>query len=248
MPKKARIDTRRFRPRLAPTLITLFAVLVCLGLGVWQIQRLHWKEALIAQREAAASAAPVAAPENAADARALEFRQVIVEGALLNEREIALHAIGPTGGAGFDILTPLREGDGRIVFVDRGFVPSEMRDRASRLPGPEGVVRITGRLRLPPPEKPGWFIPDNEPQRGEWFWIDLAALTRAAELPANGLAGIAPFYVTADAAPGPERWPKPRADLPELPNHHLQYAITWFSLAVAAAVIFGLSQRRGGQR
>ena len=250
MPKRASGEAGGFRPRVAPTLITLAMVLVCLGLGVWQVQRLHWKEGLIARRDAALTAPPVTAPETAAKARLLEFHRVTAEGVLLNGREIALHSIGPSGGAGFDILTPLREGDGRIVFVDRGFVPNEMRKGADRLPGPDGVVQVTGRLRLPPAAKPGWFVPQNEPQRGEWFWIDLPALARAAGLPADGLHNIAPFYIDADAeaSPSPDPWPKPHGALPELPNHHLQYAITWFSLAAAATVIYVLSQRRDGGR
>jgi surfeit locus 1 family protein len=232
-----------FRPHLAPTLITVPVVLVCLGLGAWQIQRLHWKEALIAQRAAALTAAPAAPPETLAEARRLEFHLVATEGVLLNDRETYLHAIGQYGAAGFDVLTPLREEDGRVVLVNRGFVPTELRDPATRLAGPDGIVRVTGRLRLPPGEKPGWFAPDNRPERGEWFWIDLAAIAAADRLAADGLTRVAPFYIDADATPNLGGWPKGSAGLPDLSNHHLQYAVTWFSLAAAAAVIYFLAQR-----
>ena len=231
------------RPRLVPTLITVPAVFVCLALGAWQVHRLHWKEGLIAQRAAALAAPAAAPPETAADARRREFHEIVTEGVLLNDRALFVHAIGPEGGLGFDLLAPLREEDGRIVFVDRGFVPAEQRDRVNR---PEGVVRVAGRLRLPPAGKPGWFIPDNRPEQGEWFWIDLPAMARADHLAADGLTNIAPFYLAADPMPGPAGWPRGGARLPELPNHHLQYAITWFSLAAAAAIIYFLSQRAGG--
>src|ERR1700735_5354899 len=110
-----------FRPRLAPTLVTILIVLVCGGLGVWQLQRLEWKRGLIAQREAAVAAAPVAPPRTLEDASALEFRLVVADGVLAHDKEIFLNAIGPKGGAGFDVLTPLKEAGGRILFVNRGF-------------------------------------------------------------------------------------------------------------------------------
>ena len=228
-----------FRPRLAPTLFTISVVLVCAALGVWQLQRLEWKRALIAQREAAMKAAPVAPPQALSDARTLEFHRVVADGVFRNDKEIYLNTIGPKGGAGFEVLTPLQEVDGRIVFVDRGFVPTGLRSPAKRTAGqPAGTVRVAGLLRLPPPHKPNWFVPDNRADRDDWYWVDLTAMGAA-----DSLANVAPFYIDADATPNPGGWPKGGVTLPELPNHHLQYAITWFSLAAAAIVIYLLSER-----
>jgi len=232
-----------FRPQLFPTLFTIAIVLVCGGLGLWQLDRLQWKRALIAQREAALATAPVAPPHTLGDARSLEFHRVVTDGVFLNEKEVLLNAIGPKGGAGFDVLTPLREAGGRILFVNRGFVPPELKDPAKRAAGQSsGTVRIAGRLLLPPAQKPNWFIPDNRPDRDDWFWVDLGAMGAA-----DGLANVAPFYIAADATPNPGGWPQGDAALPALPNDHLQYALTWFSLAVAAIVIYLLSQRRAAQ-
>jgi len=234
---------RRFQPRPGPTLFTIPVVLMCLALGGWQVQRLHWKEGLIAQRAAALATAPVAAPQSLAAAQALDLHRVVDDGVFDNDREILVHAIGPEGGAGFDVLTPLREAGGRVVLVNRGYVPTSLADRNKRRAGePTGRVHVAGLLRLPPPEKPGWFVPDNAAGRGEWFWIDLPAIGAAA-----AQSDVAPFYIDADATPNPGGWPLGRASLPALPNNHLQYAITWFSLAVAALVIYLLSQR-GGER
>jgi surfeit locus 1 family protein len=229
-----------FRPRLFPALFTIAVVLVCGGLGLWQLQRLEWKRSLIAQREAALAAAPVAPPQSLADARALEFYRVTADGVFLNEKEIHLNAIGPKGGTGFDVLTPLTGAGGRIVFVNRGFVPTELKDPAKRAAGQfAGTVRAAGLLRLPPERRPNWFVPDNRPELNDWFWIDLRAMGAA-----DGLANVAPFYIEADAAPNPGGWPKGGVTPLALPNDHLQYAITWFSLAVAAIVIYLLSERR----
>jgi len=231
------------RPRLFPALFTIAVVLVCGGLGTWQLQRLEWKRSLIAQREAAVAAAPVDPPRTLWDARALEFHRVVAEGVFRHDKEIFLNAIGPKGGAGFDVLTPLREAAGRVVFVNRGFVRTELKDPAKRAAAqPAATVRVAGLLRLPPERKPNWFVPDNRPDRNDWFWVDLAAMAAA-----DGLADVAPFYIEANATPNPGGWPKGGVTPLALPNDHLQYAITWFSLAVAAIVIYLLSQRRGAR-
>ena len=230
---------RGFRPRLGPTLFTAAAALLCLALGIWQIQRLHWKEGLIAERQAALAAPPVSLPHSAAAARALGLRRVVAEGTFLYGKEILVHANGPEGGLGFYVLTPLREPSGRIVFVNRGFVPARLKNPLARRAGdPAGTVRVSGMLRLAG-GKPGWFVPDNRPLRRAWYWVDVPAMGRA-----DGLARVAPFYIDADATPNPGGWPRGGVSLPALPNHHLQYAITWFALAGAALVIYFLSQRR----
>jgi surfeit locus 1 family protein len=231
----------RFQPRLVPTLFTLAAFAVCAGLGAWQVERLQWKRGLIAQREAALAAAPVAPPRSLAEAAAVEFRRVAAEGEFLHTGEILRIAPGPTGGSGFEVLTPLRVADNRVIFIDRGFIPADLRDRAKRAAGEvAGTVRVAGLLRLPPQAKPSWFLPDNRPERNLWFWIDLPAMAAA-----DGLSDVAPFYIAADATPNPGGWPKGQGTAQPLPNNHLQYAITWFALALAALAVYFLSQRSG---
>jgi len=229
-----------FRPQFWPTVFTVPVALLCLGLGSWQVQRLFWKEGLIAERAAAVAASAVAAPQSAAGASGLEFHHVTDEGVLLNDKEIFLGATSEAGRNGYQVLTPLRQPDGRIVFVNRGFIPAELKDRAKRIAGePSGPVRIEGLLRLPPKGRPNLFLPDNRPDLNYWFWVDLPAMAAA-----DKLDRIAPFYIDADAAPNPGGWPKGGVTRLALPNNHLQYAITWFSLAVALIVIYVLFHRR----
>ena len=229
-----------FRPRLVPTIVTACAVLVLVALGIWQLERREWKRALLEERAATLAAAPVPPPQTLPEARRVALRRVRDAGVFLHDKELYLNAIGPQGGAGFDVLTPLREPAGRVVFVNRGFIPTELRDPRTRPAGePVGTVQVGGRIRLPPDGKPGWFVPDNRPERNFWFWIDLRAMAAA-----DHLTDVAPFYIDADATPNPGGWPKGGTTLPDLPNNHLQYAITWFSLAVAASVIYVLSQRQ----
>jgi surfeit locus 1 family protein len=225
-----------FRPCLAPTLFTIPVLLICVALGLWQLERLQWKRGLIAQREAAVAAELASPPQTLAEARALEFHPVTDDGVFLHDKEIYLNAIGPRGDAGFHVLTPLRQADSRIVFVNRGFVPVERRDPATRAAGqPTGPVHINGLLRLPPGKRPGWFLPDNRPDLNYWFWIDLPAMAAADHL---SPAEVVPFYIDADRTPNPGGWPQGGVTPLDLPNNHLQYAITWFSLAAALVVIY----------
>jgi surfeit locus 1 family protein len=230
-----------FRPLLWPTIFTVPAMLLLLALGSWQIQRLYWKRELIEQRQAAVSAAPVAV-RSLEDAKEMEFRHVTDEGVFLHDKEIFLGATSEVGRQGYQILTPLLEPGGRMVFVNRGFIPAELKDPAGRAAGQlAGTVRVQGLLRLPPAGRPAWFLPDNRPDLNYWFWVDLPAMSAADKLEPDRVAS---FYIDADASPNPGGWPKGGVTRLALPNDHLQYAITWFSLAVALMVIYFLFHRR----
>jgi len=235
----------RFRPLLWPTVFTAPMLLLLLALGSWQIERLFWKERLISQREAAVAAVPVSVPQSLEEARGMEFRHVTDEGVFLHDKEIFLGATSETGGQGYQVLTPLLEPSGRMVFVNRGYIPAELKDPAKRAAGQiSGTVRLQGLLRLPPEGRPVWFLPDNRSDLNYWFWVDLPAMSAA-----DRLDRVAPFYIDADATPNPGGWPKGGVTRLALPNNHLQYAITWFSLAVALIVIYVLYHRRNsGER
>jgi surfeit locus 1 family protein len=221
-------------------MFTVPTVLLLLALGSWQIERLFWKRELIAQRQAAVAAAPTAVPPSPEEARRDEFHHVTDEGVFLHDKEIFLGATSEAGRNGYQVLTPLREPGGRIVLVNRGFIPAELKDPAKRSASQiSGTVRVAGLLRLPPTQKPAWFLPDNRPDLNYWFWIDLPAMAAADEL-----EHVVPFYIDADATLNPGGWPKGGITRLELRNDHLQYAITWFSLAIALIVVYLLFHRR----
>lgn len=229
-----------FKPRLIPTLFTVPAVLILLGFGIWQVQRLHWKEGLIARRDAAVAAPPIAPPQSLDEARGREFHRIVAEGVFRNDKELYLAAASDNGGAGYQVVTPLVMTDGRTMLVNRGFVPSALKDPAKRAAGElTGTQRVVGLLRIPPSVKPSFFLPDNRPDLNLWFWVDLPAMTKAA-----GVADPVAFYVDADKTPNPGGWPKGGITRLDLPNDHLQYAITWFALAGALIVIYVLYHRR----
>jgi surfeit locus 1 family protein len=234
------VGMARFRPLFWPTVFTVPVVLLLLGLGSWQIERLFWKRELIAQRQTALAAAPVTAPRSLEEARGMEFHYVTDEGVFLHDKEIFLGATSEAGRNGYQVLTPLQEPSGRIVFVNRGFIPAELKDPTKRSAGQiAGTVLVAGLLRLPPAEKPAWFLPYNRADLNYWFWVDLPAMAIA-----DRLDRVAPFYIDADTTPNPGGWPKGGVTRLQLPNDHLQYAITWFSLAVALIVVYFVFHRR----
>ena len=189
-------------------------------------------------------AAPVPLPETLEEARRLEFRPVIAEGVFLNDKEIFLGAAAPGGGSpGLQVLTPLR-------LRRRPHRLCQSRLYSLRAEGPGKARRRPAcRHRCASPvccgcrtARPGWFVPDNRPDLNYWFWVDLPAMAAA-----TGLSDVAPFYIDADATPNPGGWPKGGVTPIDLPNDHLQYAITWFALAAAAVAVYIVWRRQAGK-
>ncbi|MCB4771342.1 SURF1 family protein [Ancylobacter sp. Lp-2] len=205
------------------------------ALGVWQVKRLSWKLDLIERVEARLNAAPVAAPAPEAFSPADEYRRVRLDGHFLNDRETLVQAVTELGG-GFWVLTPLATDAGLTVLVNRGFVPPERRDPASRAAGLiEGPASVVGLLRLTEPG--GGFLRHNDPGGDRWYSRDVAAIAAARGL--DRLVVVAPYFVDADATPVPGGAPVGGLTVVRFANNHLVYALTWFALAgmcVAAAV------------
>ena len=232
----------RFRPGPLATATALLGFVVLVGLGAWQLQRMDWKAELIALREARLAAPPVALPDDPADGAmaqdeiaALEFRRVTVSGVFLHDREMFFFATRQ-GSAGFHVITPLRRTGGGVVLIDRGWVPAGARPTWLRADGQlDGTVTVEGLIRSSP--RRGRFTPDNDPAKNTWFWFDFAAMAAHAGVTAPA------FVVEAGPAANPGGLPIGRELRVTLRNPHLTYAIIWYCLALALAVIFGLSRR-----
>jgi len=222
-----------FRPRLWPTLFTVPAVVMMLGLGVWQLDRLAWKTALIDSFESRVNAEPVTPPAAIDDAEAWRFRHVRATGHFLNDKEVQLTGRPFEGNAGFHVVTPFVVDGGPTVLVNRGWVPLDRRRPEAR---PEtlkaGTVTINGIVRIA--GQKGYFVPDNEPGRDIWFTVDTAQI--ASYL---GIGPVANYYVDA-LRPGEKPTELPIGAVPSIHvrNEHLQYAITWFLLAVTLIGVY----------
>ncbi|MGQ4275266.1 SURF1 family protein [Terrihabitans sp. B22-R8] len=224
-------------------LITLFvsatAFAILIGLGTWQLQRLSWKEALVT-RISARVAEPVTNAPPPADWRSLdldawEYRPVEARGRFRNDLEVRVYTLlgearGPLAGAGYWVLTPLERDEGGTIIVNRGFVPLDRAEPASR-PGSQvdDEVQVKGLLRRPEDRNP--FTPDDKPQDRLFYARDPAAI--AAGL---SLQEVAPFTIDARDS-GPQGLPQGGETRLSFTNRHLEYALTWYGLAGALAAV-----------
>ncbi|SEK94200.1 surfeit locus 1 family protein [Roseateles sp. YR242] len=250
----ADLPQERPRRRIALWALQLGAALLFVGfvaLGSWQVQRLGWKQDLIARVEKRLAAPPVLAPgasrwegvNKAED----EYRRVFVRGAFDHSREVLVGASTELG-TGYWVLTPLRSTDGNWVLVNRGFVPPEYKARVSRTATEaQGEVVVQGLLRLTEPG--GSLLRKNEPATGRWFSRDVQAIGKAQALEGP----LAPYFIDeADMRPVPKAETSPRGGLTvvRFPNSHLSYALTWFAMAAMTAgiVIYLWRDRRRRER
>jgi surfeit locus 1 family protein len=233
---------KRFRRRrswvglLIPALL-LFSALI--ALGTWQLQRRAWKEGLIAALDERLAAQPTALPPSSTwrtlDPAQDEYRRVKINAKFESDDALiyaSASAFRPdVSGFGVWVFTPAKLADGSVVVINRGFVPSDTNWKPSVTIGapPSGDVAVTGVMRWP--ERRSWFTP---PDKANVFFVRDPAVIAAAE----GWGAVAPFYIEQETPMPPGGWPQPGALIPRLPNNHLQYAVTWYGLALVLAVIF----------
>ena len=175
-------------------------------------QRAHGEPITLARAEQAA---------NAGDD--IEYLRVKTEGQFLHDKERYLFAHDSKFGSGYHVFTPLKRADGIVVFVNRGFVPSELKDFAKRESGQvTGDVEIVGLVRRP--EEPGTFTPANDVDGNLWYWRDLSGM--AASVFSQESPPLVSFFIDAEAEPHvPGGWPKGGVTRLDLPNRHLAYAV-----------------------
>jgi surfeit locus 1 family protein len=254
-------DAVSAQPRRWRTLISLlvpaaiaFAVLI--ALGTWQLQRKAWKEALITTLNERLAEPPEPLPAAASwptiDRDDTEYRRVAFTATFDDSKEALVYAAASAfrpdvSGPGYWVFTPARLEDGRVVMVNRGFVPQDLvpKDLVPKdLPDParrpgghlDGPIAITGTLRWP--DTPSWFTPRDEPAHNLWFLRDPATIAAA-----KGLRDVAPFYVEQETPVPPGGYPQPGRLEVRLRNEHLQYVVTWYGLALVLVVIFAVWAR-----
>jgi surfeit locus 1 family protein len=226
----------KLRPIFWPTAIMLPVVVFALGLGVWQMERREWKRDILERIAANQAASPLPLDELVKrDPLRREYGRVRVSGTLLHDKEFYLAARSLKDKVGMQVVTPLRLGDGRIVLFDRGWIPSEKKDPAKRAEGQlPGKVELTGIVRRSQVKRQ--FAPDNDPAKNFWFHVDVPLMRQMA----GGVPDpvLDTFFLEADAAPNPGGLPIGGQTRLDIPNDHLQYAITWFLIALAGAGVY----------
>jgi surfeit locus 1 family protein len=226
---------------LVPALVALAMLGVLLSLGTWQVERKAWKEGLIAtlgERIAeAATDLPARAAWNRLDPAAYEFRRVTLRAQFLPDQEALAYTAGSAlrsdiSGPGYWVFAPARLADGTVVVVNRGFVPEGRQDPRTRAEGQvSGPIEIVGAMRWP--EARGLFTPADNPTNNLWFVRDHVAMAAA-----KGWGAVAPFFIDQEQPQPPGGLPRPGRITPNLTNNHLQYAFTWYGLALVLLVAF----------
>jgi surfeit locus 1 family protein len=232
---------RRPRGVLGPAIAALIVLAGLLALGNWQLDRKVWKEGLIATLGQRLAAPPAELPARerwpSLDPAADEFRRVQLRAEVVPREEALVFTSGSAfrpdvSGSGYWVFAPARVAGGGVVVVDRGFVPEGRQDKATRAAGEVAAeVAMVGVMRWP--EQPGWFMPQADPGHNLWFVRDPTAIARA-----KNWGEVAPFFIELESPVPPGGLPFPGPLRVELPNDHLQYAMTWFGLAAVLAVCF----------
>ena len=211
-------------PGLTIACAILFAILC--GLGAWQLERLQWKLALIARVNGHMAAAPMTLdqimtlPQDEA-----QYRKVTLKGRFDHTHEAYVFATD-NGAPDYHVLTPFTLDNGRTLLVDRGEVPKDRLDPASRATGNVADhTQVTGVWRTP--DAPGAFTPAPDTAHRIWYARDLAGIAAA-----DHLRLAAPVVIEADSTPNPGGWPRGGQTVVAFRNQHLSYAVTWFGLAV----------------
>lgn len=241
MPDAIDCPPRPAKPALILTLLILSAVVFVglLALGIWQVQRLHWKQALIARMELRLHAAPVAAPGpaewSAINRVSNEYSRIYVSGSFDHTRETLVRASTELG-SGFWVVTPMQTADGFWVLVNRGFIPASLRAQASR-PDLGDKQVVNGLLRLSEPG--GSWLQSNNPGAGRWYSRDVRAIAANVTLDTQTgetrVTRVAPYFIDAGASRDQSAWPRGGLTVLTFNNNHLVYALTWFVLAAMAA-------------
>ena len=247
-PRRPPAPPRPERPGRFPigaTLATAVALALLVALGVWQLQRLKWKEGLLARITAlqAAPAQPLEPELNAAaHGRDVDFTRVRVScPGLASAPFLQLYGL-KDGQPGYRLISacPVDSDRYRTLLVDRGFVGDDVGARPPVDRADQAPVAITGILRVP--DKPSFVTPANKPQANRWFWRDAAGMARALAAPQP-----APVFLYAETSSNPGFRALQPAPLPaSIPNRHLEYALTWFGLAAGLVGVYaaGLLKRR----
>lgn len=209
---------------LLPVLFGLAGLVVFLSLGKWQLDRLEWKQGVLAEIEARIGGAPVALPQTL-DPQRDRFLPVRIAGEMTGD-ELHVLVSSRDYGAGFRIISAFMTDDGRRIMVDRGFVLAADKDKGRAT----GAMAFEGNLHWP--DERDSYTPENEPAKNYWYAREVDVLAAAlGAVPVLVIArdrtdaGVTPMPVTAEG----------------IPNDHLEYAITWFLLAATWVVMTGFA-------
>lgn len=220
------------------TLISVPALLILIGLGTWQLQRKAWKDDLQAKIDRRGAGEPLQIEKVLDGTRSIDdiaYTRVVARGRFRHESELYYYAPQPRE-PGWHVYTPMELGDGRWLFVNRGFVPESLRDPSKRPDGQvTGATSVTGLLRIPGERR--MFTPENDVPKNVWYWRDLDGM-KHAEFGSSDVR-VLPVYLDAESGTGAAAsWPRGGTTITRLANRHLEYALTWYGLALTLVGVY----------
>ncbi len=221
------------KPQLVPLLFIIAATALLAGLGVWQLQRLSWKEAIVAKAEDAAKEPPISTlPKDLEQAHNYVYRHATLEGRFISEYPLRIHA-SRKGVYGYNYLLPFMENAGGMVLVDLGFVPQQSGELVLAL---QKNVVIEGIFIEPRQRR--FFSPPNDAEKNLWFYHDIPAMQKSFGIDEH-LRFFPLIFSSTEALPGQaSAYPRPHEEAILFRNDHLGYAITWFLLAIVGLGLF----------
>ncbi|KIY69153.1 mitochondrial protein required for respiration [Cylindrobasidium torrendii FP15055 ss-10] len=236
-----------YKPRrerwITPTVVVVGCIpVLTFFLGTWQLQRLQWKVNLIDELTEKLQLAPLSLPRKVNLSVLPEFawRKVGVKGRFDHAHTILIGPRVREGVHGVNVIVPLIREDGTTILVDRGFISNEIA-KGFDFSQPDGEVAVLGMLRLSQPRNT--FTPDNKPEKGEWYWVDVNGMAEfAGGEKANVQAVLVEEIFDGHAGDANRKImhgePVGRTATVNLRNSHLSYVITWFSLSALTTFMF----------
>lgn len=226
---------------LAQTGIAVCGIAILIGLGTWQVQRMHWKEDIISKLDTAykmGKKTPSLTKPQLDDLKSgkEEFAYGSLNGRWIREKSILLGPRTNDGRVGYHLLIPL-EADGQTLIINTGWVSDLWQDTLNERLGALTFddVNVRGVLH-----EPDWssMASNNSPSNNVWFRADVGEIAKE-----KGLEDVHPFILYADTVepPLPDVITHQQQWLPR--NKHLQYALFWYAMAAALAGVFGFYLR-----
>jgi len=233
------VQTMISRSNLILIICMISGLIVLISLGTWQVNRLYWKEELIERVQARIASEPTALidlMENGLNKETQEYKTVFVNGTFDHDSEVYFFTTAKGGGSGWNVHTPLLFDGGSYVIVNRGFVPFDLKAPDKRSDGLlEGKQRVEALLRFPLSERPFGSL-ENSPKTREFYWRNVNEM---ASVMIGDKDEFLPIILDQLESDTPGTWPKGGTTITDFPNNHLQYAVTWYGLALTLLGVGG---------
>ena len=202
--------------------VGLFITLFCV-LGTWQLYRLQWKMELISEITFGLNSIPITYSNSIKK----NYQRVVSEGSYNFKDQIYLYSLNEKGKPGFDVITPFETINKEVVLVNRGWIPKNLK-KLPEINSMKNNIKVTGLLRKI--YKANAFKPDNNIDKNVWFSVNLNDVEKFTGKKFNNFI----IYLEDSNI----KAPLPRKITVDVPNNHLKYAITWYSIAISILLYY----------